>query len=181
MTQPTLDLILHPVRLRLLLLLNRHAPATATQLADQLADVNRRTLYRHLDELLTGGMIRVARTQQVRGTVERYFELARPAVLDVAELNALPPEEGKRLLTYIVSLLQAEFFALLEQSPESKRLADSYLRIGAIVVSPTQMQKLVGELLERAAEMEANPPADEEQQTYRISLIAFPVPEARRD
>jgi DNA-binding transcriptional ArsR family regulator len=179
MTQLTVDLILHPVRMRVLMLLNRHSPATAAQLLEHIPDASLRSLYRHLDELRAGGMIQIAKTQRVRGAVERYYELARPAVLSVDELNSLTPEEGKQLLIYIVSLLQAEFLTLLDSNPAPNRLADSCLRIGEIAVSPAQMQTLVGELLNRAAEMEANAPTDGTTQAYRISLIAFPRPKSQ--
>ena len=53
------ELIFHPVRLRVIVALARSTPMTAQQLAEVLGDVPPATLYRHLNKLLVGGILRV--------------------------------------------------------------------------------------------------------------------------
>ena len=58
MTSPSADLLLHPIRLRILVgLLGR--PMTAQQLGEVLEDVPQATLYRQLNKLAQAGVLEV--------------------------------------------------------------------------------------------------------------------------
>lgn len=177
MARPVTDLIFHPVRIRVLVLLHRHGPATATDLAALLPSVSQRTLYRHLGTLLEGGMIRVAKSRQVRGAVEHYYEPTRPALLDDDELHHLSPTEWRQLFAFITSLLQAEFSAFVEERHTPEGLTESYVRLGEITVTPEQLESFVADTVARGADLEASDPGDGERETYRIGLIAFPMSE----
>lgn len=69
------DLVLHPVRMRIILALAGQDPATAAELAERLEDVPPATLYRHLRVLHEGGILAVVEERRVRGTTERSFAL----------------------------------------------------------------------------------------------------------
>ncbi|MFP4346140.1 MAG: helix-turn-helix domain-containing protein [Anaerolineales bacterium] len=177
MARPVTDLIFHPVRIRLLALLHRHSPATATELAALLPRVSQRTLYRHLEALLEGGMIRIARSRQVRGAVEHSYEPARPALLDDAETQQLTPTEWRQLFAFLTGLLQAEFSAFVEERHTPEGLTESHVRLGEITVTAEQLEAFIAETVERGADLEASDPGDGERETYRIGLIAFPLSE----
>src|SRR5262249_24940997 len=67
----------HPLRLRLL---EEFAgePRTTMQVAASLGEPPAR-LYHHVDALERAGILKLARTRQVRGTTEKYFEVAKKA------------------------------------------------------------------------------------------------------
>jgi DNA-binding transcriptional ArsR family regulator len=70
------DLILHPVRMKIIQLLATGKPYTSQQIGELLSDVPQATLYRHIHMLATAGLLKVVETKQVRGTLEKVFALA---------------------------------------------------------------------------------------------------------
>ena len=75
MTVNTADLVLHPVRLRILQAFLGGRQLTTGDLARELPDVAKAGLYRHVSRLAEGGVLEVARERQVRGAVERTYAL----------------------------------------------------------------------------------------------------------
>src|SRR6266516_3971012 len=65
----------HPLRLRLLEHFGR-GPRTTMQVAADMGEPPTR-LYHHVNALERAGILKLARTRQVRGTTEKYFEVAR--------------------------------------------------------------------------------------------------------
>ncbi len=103
------DLILHPVRMRIILALAGGGSATTTELASRLPGIAPATLYRHLDVLRRGGILAVAEERRVRGTTERRFVLHPGAAnLGPADLAAATPEDHLRWFAmFLASLLGA--------------------------------------------------------------------------
>jgi DNA-binding transcriptional ArsR family regulator len=77
----TADLILHPVRLRIVRAFLGGRSLTTSALAAELADVPAASLYRHVARLVDAGVLEVVAERRVRGTIERTF------VLHVAAAN----------------------------------------------------------------------------------------------
>lgn len=70
------DLILHPVRMRVLIALHART-LTPKQLAAELKDVAPATLYHHLNLLTDAGIIRIVEERLVRGTLhEKIYTLS---------------------------------------------------------------------------------------------------------
>jgi DNA-binding transcriptional ArsR family regulator len=110
------DLILHPVRMRLIVALGAGTPMTAAQLQVQMADVPPATLYRHLNALARGGIVAVAdesgsrpTKRRTRGALERRFVLHPGAAsLGPADLAAATPDDHLRwFASFLASLLGA--------------------------------------------------------------------------
>src|SRR5206468_5112014 len=74
-TVAELRALAHPLRLRLLEAFAGEA-RTTMQVAAELGEPPTR-LYHHVNALERAGILTLARTRQVRGTTERYFELAK--------------------------------------------------------------------------------------------------------
>src|SRR5262252_6431354 len=66
----------HPLRLRLLEEFAGGPPRTTMQVAASLGEPPTR-LYHHVNALERAGILKLAHTRQVRGTTEKYFEVAR--------------------------------------------------------------------------------------------------------
>lgn len=86
------ELVLHPVRLRVLQHLRAAGEATAKEIAAAMEDVSRATAYRHVKALEEGGAIEVARKRRVRGAIEKAYalspRLASPSPKDARALSA---------------------------------------------------------------------------------------------
>ena len=66
------DLLLHPIRGRILMVLSRRQMSTR-QIAQALPDVSQASVYRHVGILTEAGVLTVAREVPVRGLVERFY------------------------------------------------------------------------------------------------------------
>lgn len=79
MNKSKADLILHPIRMRIIQALFPEGNRTTLQLAERLSDVPQATLYRHLNTLLKAGLIQVAEERKIRGTTEKTYALTKNA------------------------------------------------------------------------------------------------------
>lgn len=109
MTDLPADLLLHPVRLRIVqALVNR--PMTATQMKKLLGDVAQATLYRHINQLEAGGLIEIVNERRVRGGVERTYRVVEHAVsLGAEDLTDAGPERQFRYFATFVATLLADY------------------------------------------------------------------------
>jgi DNA-binding transcriptional ArsR family regulator len=82
--RPQGDLVLHPVRLRIVQAIGAGELTTAA-LAAKLPDVPQATLYRHVARLVEGGLLEAATERRIRGATERTYRLAAGGA------DALPP------------------------------------------------------------------------------------------
>ena len=112
--KPTRDLLLHPLRLRVVQALVGQ-PKTAAELRDYLGDVAPATLYRHLKQLEAGGLISITGEKPVRGVVERTYGVEPEAVsLGRDELGGATTDDHFRYFGVFVATLLADFAAYLE-------------------------------------------------------------------
>lgn len=114
-TSTKADLLLHPVRLRIVLTLANAGQLTPLELCTRLPDVPQATLYRHLRQLAEGGIVQVVDERPVRGVVERRYALTGgAAVLGPAELAAASPDEHFRYFARFTASLLAQYARYLE-------------------------------------------------------------------
>ncbi len=93
MSEPTAEILLHPVRLRIVLAFGSERLTTA-QLAERLPDIAQATLYRQVATLADAGMLEVVSERRVRGGVERTYVVAADAVrLGPENAAEMTPEE----------------------------------------------------------------------------------------
>lgn len=110
------DLILHPVRMRVIQMLGSGKPYTAQQLAETLPDVPPATLYRHLSKLLQGGILEVVSQRQVRGTQEKTYALkAQAAVLGPEEFAKASREDHMRYFASFLATLMGDYGRYLQR------------------------------------------------------------------
>src|SRR6516225_9294351 len=91
------DLLLHPVRLRIVQAFLGDRALTTTQLRAELPDVPAGSLYRHVAKLVEGGVLAVVSERRVRGAVERTYVLRTSrARLSVDEVAAMSRDEHRQ-------------------------------------------------------------------------------------
>ena len=112
----TRDILLHPIRLRIVQALVGN-PMTPLRLKEQLGDVAQATLYRHLTQLTDAGLLEVVHERRVRGGVERTYGVgASAASLTQEELENATADDHLRYFATFVGTLLADFAAYLETS-----------------------------------------------------------------
>lgn len=100
------DLILHPVRMRVILALNSRR-LTPKQLAAELKDVAAATLYHHLNLLTDAGITQVVEERLVRGTLrEKVYTLSHASdLLRPDEITHTSKDELQQCFLAFVSKL----------------------------------------------------------------------------
>jgi DNA-binding transcriptional ArsR family regulator len=110
-------LILHPVRLQIITAMSTQR-MTAGELSEILPDIPQTTLYRHLNALLEGGVIKVVEENPVRGTVERVFAMAAPPSITPEDLRGMKKQDYERLATMALSSFMSDIRRYLERKPD---------------------------------------------------------------
>ncbi|WP_042216942.1 helix-turn-helix domain-containing protein [Demequina mangrovi] len=96
MTADKSDLVLHPVRLRIVLAC-ASGDVTARELAERLPDIPHATLYRNLAMLVDAEIVTVVSERRIRGGVERTLRLVEGAAgLDAADAARMSMDEHRR-------------------------------------------------------------------------------------
>jgi hypothetical protein len=103
----TADLLLHPVRLRIVEAFLGDRSLTTSELRAELSDVPASSLYRHVGRLVDGGVLSVVAERPVRGTVERTYVLrAQAARINQDEVAKMTPAEHRQtFLAFIAGLI----------------------------------------------------------------------------
>lgn len=117
------DVVLHPVRLRIIQQLGGRS-RTTVQLREDLPDIPQATLYRHVAALLDAGVVAVVDERRSRGAIERTLALGdRMAAVDHAELAAMSSAQLRTAFLAFVGDVTADFDRLLAaDSPRSREL-----------------------------------------------------------
>ncbi len=119
MNQDKLNLIFHPVRLRILSIMSGQE-MTSQQVAGFLSDVPVATLYRHINTLYEGGLLTITEERPIRGTVEKVYKIADEESLTLTEeelQNATKEDHAHFFTTFLFSLL-ADFTHYLRSKEE---------------------------------------------------------------
>ncbi|MDH6122177.1 helix-turn-helix domain-containing protein [Kitasatospora sp. GAS204B] len=171
----TVDLLLHPVRLRLVHALSGGRTLTTSQLCALLPDVSKATVYRHVGLLAEGGLLEVAEEHRVRGAVEREYRLRRErAVIGAGAAAAASRDDHRRIFAVAMATLLAEFNAYLDRDSADPAADLVGYRQHALWLSPAELAELIGELRAAIVSRIGNEPAPERTR-HLLSPIMFPA------
>ncbi len=104
------DLLLHPVRLRIVQAFLGDRALTTTELRSELPDVPAASLYRHVARLVDAGVLGVVSERRVRGALERTYILRLAAAnIGVGEFEKMTVDEHRQAFTAFVAGLLGDF------------------------------------------------------------------------
>lgn len=168
------DLILHPVRMRVIQLLGSGKPATAQQLAEALSDVPPATLYRHLAKLLQGGILEVVSQRQVRGTQEKTYGLrAQAAVIGPEDFAKASREDHMRYFASFLATLMGEFGRYLQREHLDPVADGVGYRTAPLNLSDAEFQQML-QALQEALRPFRGLPESPERSIRHFSTILIP-------
>jgi len=171
---PTLELLLHPVRMRILNAMSGGRTATTSELCARMPDQAQATVYRHVALLLQGGLLEVEEEQQVRGAVERRYRVLRDRSRIGPEIAAAMSREEHRLgFTAAMAALIGEFNTYLDRDG-AQPFADSVsYRQATLWLDEKELADLVRTMQKELITLLKNKPRPG-RRSYRTSLILFP-------
>jgi len=106
----TADLLLHPVRLRIVQAFLGDRALTTSALAAELADVPPASLYRHVARLVDAGVLGVVAERRVRGALERTYVLRlSAATVGLDEVAAMSADDHRQAFMAFVAGLLGDF------------------------------------------------------------------------
>ena len=173
----SLELLAHPVRLRIVHALSGGRELTTAELGARIPDASKAMLYRHVDLLAGAGILEVAAERRVRGAVERRYRLRRDRVtVDADAAASLALDDHRRVFATSMAVLVAEFNAYLDR--ENSNPAEDLVgyRQHAVWLSRAELEELIVALRRVLVPRLANEPAPERAQ-YLVSPILFPIEE----
>ena len=179
MSQTAADILLHPIRLRIVLAFGSEQLTTA-QLAARLPDIPHATLYRQVATLADGGLLEVVAERRVRGGVERTYALVAEAAsfraADVATLSRDELLQG--FAVFAGSLIEAVGRYLDDPSADPTTDPLSY-RQAALWLDEDERRALVARLLAAIGPDLQNEPTGTRRRLL-LNTILIPDPAASR-
>lgn len=176
-TTPVSDLLLHPVRWRIVQrVLGREV--TTTELRAELPDVSTSTLYRQVATLIDAGVLRVVREARTNGPTERTLALHRPddhrAAAD-AEAATMSADQHRGALNLLLAQITRDFERAVERGDLPARAAELSYGQTPLYLRPEQLRELQAELERILAQYQQRTGACDER---RIVLSVIGVPDA---
>jgi hypothetical protein len=141
------DLLLHPVRLRIVQAFLGERALTTSELRTELPDVPAGSLYRHVAKLVGGGVLGVVAERRVRGAVERTYVLrASRARIGPGEIASMSREEHRQAFLAYVAGLIADFDRYLARDEIDPLRDGAAYNLAAMWLDDAELAELAREL-----------------------------------
>jgi Helix-turn-helix domain len=173
----SLELLLHPVRIRIVHAFAGDRVRTTSDLQARLPDVPHTSLYRHVGLLASAGVLEVVGEQRIRGTIERSYRLNRQrATIDQDAAEGMPAEAHRRAFAAAMAALIAEFGSYLDHGKaDPSRDLVGYRQI-PLWLTPAELAALIADLRALLTRAISHKPTSQRRQ-YLLSPILFPIVE----
>jgi DNA-binding transcriptional ArsR family regulator len=141
------DLLLHPVRLRIVQAFLGDRALTTGDLRAELPDVAPATLYRHVARLVDAGVLAVVAERRVRAAVERTYILrTSAATIGLDELQHMSADDHRQTFMAFVAGLLADFDRYLERGDIDLVRDGVTYRLAGLWLDDDEFRELLHEL-----------------------------------
>jgi hypothetical protein len=173
------DLLLHPVRLRIVKAFLGDRALTTAQLAAELDDVPAGSVYRHVALLTKAGVLQVVAERRVRGAVERTYTLRIFAArIGPGEAAAMTLDEhAHAFMAYIAGLL-SDFDRYLASGPADPVRDGADYRVAAMWLTDAEFAGFLRDLATIAQPRLANAPGKGRRRRM-LYYVLVPAPQKR--
>jgi hypothetical protein len=176
------ELLLHPVRLRIVKAFLGDRALTTSQLAAELDDVPAGSLYRHVALLTRAGVLQVVAERRVRGAVERTYTMRVPAAqIQQSEARAMSLDEhAQAFLAYIAGLLN-DMDRYIATNPADPVADGADYRVAAMWLTDAEFIEFLRDIAVVLQPRLANGPGPgrRRRMIYRVLLPGPEVPDAK--
>jgi hypothetical protein len=166
------DLLLHPVRLRIVEAFLGDRALTTSQLRAELPEVPPASLYRHVARLVSAGVLAVVAQKRVRGALERTYVLrTSAATVPLDELASYGPDDHRRMFMTFVAGLLGDFDRYLQRGDiDLLRDGVSY-RLAGLWLDDAEFAELMRELATVLQPRLASPPGPGRRRRILASVL----------
>jgi helix-turn-helix protein len=171
------DLLLHPVRLRIVQAFLGDRALTTTQLAAELEDVPAGSLYRQVALLARAGVLQVVAERRVRGAVERTYILRQAAAqITGSEVAAMSKEEHAHAFMAFVAGILGDFDRYLATGPTDPARDGAGYRLAALWLTDAELGEFLRDLAGVIQPALANAPGKKRRRRI-VAGVMLPAPE----
>jgi DNA-binding transcriptional ArsR family regulator len=170
----TTDLMLHPVRLRIVHATFDGNPFTITQLRRRMPDVSKATMYRQIALLADNGLIEVEGEERKGGAVERRYRL-HPArtIIDADAAAAMNNEDHRRGFAASLATLLAEFDTYINSDGANPTADMVSYRQAVVWLSDKEKRAMYDEVVAALRPYLTNRPS-RNRRRHLLATIMFP-------
>jgi hypothetical protein len=155
----TADLLLHPVRLRIVKAFVGDRALTTSQLRAELDDVPAASLYRHVARLVDAGVLSVVAERRVRGAVERTYVLRLMAAqVGIDEIEKMTPDDHRQMFITLVAGLLGDFDRYLARGKIDPLRDGVSFRTAGLWLTDSEFEDLAIDMARALQPRLANPP-----------------------
>jgi DNA-binding transcriptional ArsR family regulator len=173
MTNINTDLILHPIRMRIIQHLSK-GEATVHELKEWMSDVPQATLYRHLNRLTNNKIIYIVDERKVRGAVEKTYAMQEDSpYMSAEELEQLTCEEHLKLFMTFLSSVTGQARSYLLNNPDLSGDSFGYNQLD-LYLTKEEFKELTEGMNELLTKFKSNRPTKDND---KISLIQMLIPD----
>jgi hypothetical protein len=171
------DLLLHPVRMRIVKAFLGDRALTTAQLAAEIDDVPAGSLYRHVGILTRAGVLQVVAERRVRGAVERTYTLRLLAArIQPDEVAAMTAEEhAQAFMAYVAGLLD-DFDRYLAAGPPDPARDGADYRVAGVWLTDAELAGFARDLTTVIQPRLANAPGSGRRRRMLYTVL-LPGPE----
>ncbi len=167
------NLLLHPVRMRIILAAAGRQ-VTAQQLANELRDIPQATLYRNINLLAASGMLNVVQERKVHNTVEKTYALPdKSLMLSGEDLKDAEPEDYFRPVVEYFGLLLSYYARYLQRGDVNLERDHVLFQMTPIYLSAGEARELRQAVRDLLLPHVKNGPSPERQRLI-LGMISFP-------
>jgi hypothetical protein len=142
------DLLLHPIRLRILQAFLGDRALTTSELRVELPDVPTASLYRHVALLVDAGVLSVVAEHRVRGALERTYVLRSAAAsVSLDEVAKMTPDDHRQAFLAFVAGLIGDFDRYLARGDVDLLRDGVSFRMTAMWLDDAELAELARELI----------------------------------
>ena len=153
------DLLLHPVRLRIVQAFLGERPLTTSELSAELSDVPSASLYRHVARLVDAGVLQVVSERRVRGALERTYMLRLAAAsIGPDEIASMSADEHRQAFMAFVAGLLADVDRYLQREDADPLRDGVGYRLAGMWLDDTEYAELLRDLVRMLQPRLANAP-----------------------
>jgi len=173
--ESAIDVLLHPVRLRIVRELAPSRDRTVSDLAAALPDVPPASLYRHVNRLAASGIIEAVSERAIRGATERSYRLAR-GVLGAADARASADDHLRYFITFVATAIDDFAAYLASGAPDFERDGVGYRQI-PLDLTDAEFRQLARALSTALRPFVGRPPSPKRKPRLLSTIV---MPDVRR-